>query len=67
MFRKMTKEDKDFKNDLLDVLEQFKCYVITALNKGESLSCKSGSLDDDLEEARQLIRTIRDATIIMDK
>lgn len=62
----MTKEEKALKNDVLDILEDY-LSIAKRFNRGDMLSSKAGTLDDDIKETQEIIYRLRDATITEEK
>lgn len=64
----MNKEEKDLKNDVLDVLEDYN-QIVSRMNTGKEVVCRvdEGKFDSDLKKLNKLIRSFRDATVILEK
>ncbi len=62
----MTKEEKDLKNDVLDILQDY-LYVAQTINKGDALAVKAGVLNKEIKETKEIIRRFRDVTITEEK
>lgn len=56
--------EKDIKNDVLDVLDDY-YNIISFFNKGMTLHSDktAGSFDDDLKKIKELIKLFREANI----
>lgn len=58
----MTDEEKELKNDALDILEEY-LAVANTFNRGDSFYFKQGSLDKKIKYVKAIIRRLRNVTI----
>lgn len=59
----MTKQEKDIKNDVLDVLDDY-YNIISFFNKGMTLHSDkaAGGFDDDLKKIEELKKSFKEVT-----